>query len=81
MKSQLDLIEERITTLNNIIGEIDIDIPALEFSSKSKISSRGQTTKEKFKNLCEAITYLQKQVAENETVHFKETNEICKRLI
>ena len=58
MKSQLDLIEERITTLNNIIGEIDIDIPALEFSSKSKISSRGQTTKE--------------------TVHFKETNEICK---
>ena len=79
MKSQLDLIEERITTLNNIIGEIDIDIPALEFSSKSKIASRGQTTKEKFKNHCEAITYLQKQVAENETTHFKETNEICKQ--
>ena len=70
MKNKIDLLEERITNINNMLGELGIE------DLNSKIS-KPLMEKVKFNNLTDAIFFLQKQVSENNTVHFKDVNTKC----
>lgn len=70
MKNKIDLLEERITNINNILGELGLE------DLNNKIS-KPSMDKEKFNNLTDAILFLQKKVSENNTVHFKDVNAKC----
>lgn len=71
MKNTLELLEERITNINTILGDL---IKDEEDPKAPKYSS--QTTN--FKNLTEAISFLQKSVSEHDSIHFKEVLKKCK---
>ena len=70
MKNKIDLLDERITLLSNMLGELGTE----DLNNKIAKPLLG---KEKFNNLSDAIMYLQKQVSENDTIHFKEVNKKC----
>ncbi len=71
MKNKVDILEERLNTLNNILGEID----TTDYNSRS--SSRIMV-KDKLKNIADVIALLQKEISENDSITFKEVYKKCK---
>lgn len=71
MKNKIDMLQERITIINNMLGELDTE----DLNNKT---SKNLISKDKFKNLSDAIVFLQKEVSENDTIHFQEVNKKCK---
>jgi cell fate (sporulation/competence/biofilm development) regulator YmcA (YheA/YmcA/DUF963 family) len=71
MKNKVDILEERLNTLNNILGEID----TTDYNSRS--SSRI-VMKDRLKNISDVITLLQKEISENDSITFKEVYKKCK---
>ena len=64
MKNRIDILEERISCINDVIGEVDF----LEISNKYKQLS----IKDKFKTICDVIFHLQKDISENDNRYFKD---------
>ena len=61
MKNKIELLEERLATLDNTLGEIDTS----EFNSKSNIKSL--ISKDKLKTVVDVINHLQKEITENDS--------------
>ena len=70
MKNRIDILEERISCINDVIGEVDF----LEISNKYKQLS----IKDKFKTICDVIFHLQKDISENDNRYFKDIFKKCK---
>jgi hypothetical protein len=71
MKNKIELLEERLTTLDNTLGEIDTS----EFNSKSNI--KNLISKDKLKTVVDVITHLQKEITENDSITFKDIYKKC----
>jgi hypothetical protein len=72
MKNKIELIEERLHTLNNTLGEIDTHEFNHKFGLKSVI------TKDKLKTVNDVILHLQKEISENDSITFKDIYKKCK---
>lgn len=72
MKNKIDLLEERLISLNNTLGEIDTN----EFNSK--IGAKSIIAKDKLKTVTDVIIHLQKEISENDSITFKEIYKKCK---
>ena len=70
MKNKVDILYERLNTLNNILGELD----TTDFNSRS--SSRV-IFKDKLRNISDVIALLQKEISENDSITFKEVYKKC----
>jgi len=70
MKNKLEILEERINSLSNVLGDMDTN------DLSNKIS--GTSKKADLKNVTDVITYLQREISENDSVTFKETYKKCK---
>jgi hypothetical protein len=71
MKNKIELLEERLATLDNTLGEIDTS----EFNSKSNIKSL--ISKDKLKTVVDVINHLQKEITENDSITFKDIYKKC----
>lgn len=71
MKEKLDLIKDRIDNINNILGELDTEDP-------NNSVLRKDSEKKRFTNISDAVSYLQNQMTENDTIFFKEVYKKCK---
>ncbi len=69
MKNKLEILEERIVSLNNILGDVDPQ------DLSSKIS--GTSKKADLKNVTDVITYLQREISENDSITFKDIYKKC----
>jgi hypothetical protein len=74
MKNKLELLEERLSSLNDILGELDI-------SSLQEKTGRSQISKEKLKSIDDVIAFLQKEISDNEPLAFKDILKKCKILL
>jgi hypothetical protein len=70
MKNKVDILEERLNTLNNLLGEIDT-------SDYNTRSSSRIIMKDKLKNISDVIALLQKEISENDSITFKEVYKKC----
>jgi hypothetical protein len=71
MKNKIELLEERLSNINDVLGVID----ANDFNVKM---GRSLITKDKLRTLCDVIILLQKEISENESVTFKDVYKKCK---
>ena len=69
MKNKLEILEERISSLSNILGEMDTN------DLSNKIS--GTSKKAELKNVSDVITYLQREISENDSITFKDIYKKC----
>ena len=73
MKNKIELLEERVKNIQDIIGDFnDLSLPKIKDYSKDN---------EKFRNIADAISYLQKDASENDTIQFKEIFKKCIKII
>lgn len=70
MKNKIEQLSERILTLNNMLGELDTE--------NSGGNSGLKIEKDRFKNLMEAIAFLQKKIMDIGTYQLKEASKKCK---
>ena len=70
MKNKIELLEERVKNIQDIIGDFNDNIT--QYKVKDYLKDN-----EKFKNLADAISYLQKEASENDSIHFRETFKKC----
>ena len=71
MKNKIELLEERLSNINDVLGVID----ANDFNVKM---GRSLITKDKLRTLCDVIILLQKEISENESATFKDVYKKCK---
>ena len=69
MKNKLEILEERIVSLSNILGDMETEDLSKKISGTSK--------KADLKNVADVITYLQKEISENDSISFKEIYKKC----
>ena len=73
MKNKIELLEERVKNIQDIIGDFnDLSLPKIKDYSKDN---------EKFRNIADAISYLQKDASENDTIQFEEIFKKCIKII
>lgn len=71
MKHKIEILEERLVSLNNILGDID----TTEFNTKNSIKSL--ISKDKLKTVVDVINHLQKEITENDSITFKDIYKKC----
>jgi hypothetical protein len=74
MKNKIELLEERVKNIEDIIGDFNDNIT--QYKVKDYLKDN-----EKFKNLADAISYLQKEASENDSSHFREIFKKCIKII
>ena len=71
MKHKIELLEERLISLNNILGEVETH----EFNTKTNV--RNLVSKDKLKTVIDVINHLQKEISENDSITFKDIYKKC----
>ena len=71
MKNKIEILEEKLISLRNAVGEMD----TTEFTKSSG------TKKTELKNITEVILHLQNVIKENDSIQLKDIFKKCKYLI
>ncbi len=68
MKNKIEILEEKLTSLRNAVGEMD----TTEFTKSSG------SKKTELKNITEVILHLQNVIKENDSIQLKDIFKKCK---
>lgn len=71
MKNKIELLEERLNSINDILGVIDPN----DYNVKL---GKSLITKDKLRTMSDVIIYLQKEISDNESATFKDVYKKCK---
>lgn len=71
MKAKVESLKERISQINNIVGEMNFE----EIEKRHMTSS---VIKEKFENISDVIIKLQKEIKENDNITLKDVHRKSK---
>ncbi len=74
MKNKIEILEERLSTITNTLGDIDTN----EFNHKA--GTKSLIAKDKLKTVSDVIIHLQKEISENDSITFKDIYKKCKLL-
>ena len=74
MKDKIDELEERVKNIQDMIGDFNENIQKENVKDSLK-------NNEKFTTLSDAITYLQKEASENDSIHYREIYKKCNKKI
>lgn len=69
--NKLEILEDRLTKITNTLGEIDFNAFNMKTGSGTVLS------KERIKNIVEALAYIQRELNDNDSLTFKEVNKKC----
>jgi dihydroxyacetone kinase-like predicted kinase len=69
MKNKVDLIEDRLKSLTNILGDLD--------SNEVNRNTSTIRSNQKIKTVADIITILQKEIADNDSITYKEVYKKC----
>jgi hypothetical protein len=67
MKNKVDLLEERLATIQNLLGDFD----------EQDINRNTAKINQKIRTVSDIIMVLQKEIADNDSITFKEVYKKC----
>jgi cell fate (sporulation/competence/biofilm development) regulator YmcA (YheA/YmcA/DUF963 family) len=76
MKDKIDELEERVKNIQDMIGDFNDNKNIQKENVKDSLKNN-----EKFTTLSDAITYLQKEASENDSIHYREIYKKCNKKI